>query len=94
MSDSSGADPYYAMRELRDEIHRLQQELDDTTKEKLQAAEYGLVVLEEKQQLQQQCEELESLYETAKHELDCAKEVCDSLKICLFYSIKLEICRR
>jgi len=32
-------------------------------------------VLEEKQQLQQQCEELESLYDATRHELDCAKEV-------------------
>ena len=33
------------------EMERLSRELSETTKEKIQAAEYGLVVLEEKQQL-------------------------------------------
>jgi chaperonin cofactor prefoldin len=36
---------------------------------------YGLAVLEEKQQLQQQIEELETQYETLKQELETAKEV-------------------
>lgn len=61
--------------DLRQEIARLQNELTETTNEKLQAAQYGLAVLEEKQQLQQQCEELEAAFETTKHELDCAKDV-------------------
>ena len=61
--------------DLQQEIARLQNELAEATNEKLQAAQYGLVVLEEKQQLQQQCEELEGAYEAVKHELDCAKEV-------------------
>jgi len=63
--------------ELSEEIKRLQSELDETSRQKIQAAEYGLAVLEEKQQLQQQCEELEALYDTTRHELDCAKEVRD-----------------
>ena len=57
------------------EISRLQNELEETTKEKLQAAEYGLAVLEEKQQLQQQFDDLESSYEHTKHELTCMTEV-------------------
>ena len=61
--------------ELYEEMNRLQSELEETSRQKIQAAEYGLAVLEEKQQLQQQCEELEALYDTTKHELDCAKEV-------------------
>jgi len=61
--------------DLYEEIMRLQNELEETSRQKVQAAEYGLAVLEEKQQLQQQCEELESLYDATKHELDCAKEV-------------------
>ena len=68
MSDST-------TEELCEEIQRLKNELDETTKQKIQAAEYGLAVLEEKQQLQLQCEELEELYDTTKHELDCAKKV-------------------
>jgi len=66
---------YSTTEELCEEIKRLQNELDETSRQKIQAAEYGLAVLEEKQQLQQQCEELETLYDTTRHELDCAKEV-------------------
>ena len=69
------SDPQVSLEELRQEIERLQNELAETTQEKVQAAEYGLAVLEEKQQLQQQVEDLEGLYETTKHELDCAKQV-------------------
>lgn len=60
---------------LRQEIERLNAELAETTQEKVQAAEYGLAVLEEKQNVQQRYEELEALYESVKTELDCAKEV-------------------
>lgn len=72
MSDPSGQEP--SVDDLRHEIERLQLELSETTTEKLQAAEYGLAVLEEKQRLQQQVEEIEAHNETIKHELDCAKE--------------------
>lgn len=74
--------------ELRREIERLQVELQETTQEKVQAAEYGLAVLEEKERLRLQIEEIEGHYETVKHELDCAKEVGGLLcrfKISLFY---------
>ncbi|XP_062585073.1 protein bicaudal D-like isoform X1 [Saccostrea cucullata] len=60
--------------ELRRELERLQTELQETTQEKVQAAEYGLAVLEEKERLRQQIEEVEAQYEAVKHELDCAKE--------------------
>ncbi|XP_034293178.1 protein bicaudal D homolog 2 isoform X2 [Pantherophis guttatus] len=59
---------------LRAEIKRLFQELGETTREKIQAAEYGLVVLEEKQQLKQQYEELELEYETIRTEMEQLKE--------------------
>ncbi|XP_062977338.1 protein bicaudal D homolog 2 isoform X2 [Elgaria multicarinata webbii] len=59
---------------LRTEIKRLFQELGETTREKIQAAEYGLVVLEEKQQLKQQYEELELEYETIRTEMEQLKE--------------------
>lgn len=72
MSDHSGQDP--SMEDLQREIERLQLELSETTTEKVQAAEYGLAVLEEKQRLQQQVEEVETHCETIKHELECAKE--------------------
>lgn len=61
--------------ELQKEIERLSSELTETVREKLQAAEYGLAVLEEKQQLQAQYDDLESHLEAAKAELECAREV-------------------
>ena len=61
--------------ELHQEINRLQSELAEVTQERVQAAEYGLAVLEEKQNLELRYEELENIYETAKHDLECAKEV-------------------
>ena len=43
--------------------------------ERAKAAEYGLVLLEEKQQLQYKMEELISLYETSKQELETSTMV-------------------
>ncbi|XP_069592832.1 protein bicaudal D homolog 2 isoform X2 [Ranitomeya imitator] len=59
---------------LRAETRRLFRELGETTREKIQAAEYGLVVLDEKQQLKQQYDELELEYETVRQELEQLKE--------------------
>ena len=61
--------------DLRQEIARVQSELDEATKQGVRAAEYGLAVLEEKNQLQQHCENLEALYDSTKHELQCTKNV-------------------
>ena len=61
--------------DLRQEVARVQGELDEATKQGVRAAEYGLAVLEEKNQLQQHCESLEALYDTTKHELQCTKNV-------------------
>ena len=58
-------DSQEVIRELSEEITRLQNELEQTTQEKVQAAEYGLAVLEEKQQLQHQFEDLEANLDTA-----------------------------
>lgn len=63
---------------LRAEVDRLSRELRETTHEKIQAAEYGLAVLEEKQQLKLRFDELETEYETVRHELDQLKEVIPS----------------
>ncbi|XP_061908513.1 protein bicaudal D homolog 2 [Entelurus aequoreus] len=59
---------------LRSELERLSRELRETTKEKIQAAEYGLAVLEEKQQLKQRFDELETEYESVRQELHQLKE--------------------
>lgn len=60
---------------MRAEIERLSRELSETTNEKIQAAEYGLAVLEEKQQLKQQYDDLEIEYEAVRQEVDQLKEV-------------------
>ncbi|KAK7916631.1 hypothetical protein WMY93_012392 [Mugilogobius chulae] len=59
---------------LRAEVERLSRELRDTTREKIQAAEYGLAVLEEKQLLQQRFDELEAEHESVRRELDQLRE--------------------
>uniref|UniRef100_A0A8C2GKD5 BICD cargo adaptor 2 n=1 Tax=Cyprinus carpio TaxID=7962 RepID=A0A8C2GKD5_CYPCA len=58
----------------RAEVQRLSRELAETTREKIQAAEYGLAVLEEKQQLKQQYDELEAEYESVRQELEQLRE--------------------
>ena len=85
---SSESDPQGVIEELRQEVIRLQNELAESTRERDQAAEYGLAVLAEKSDLQQKLEDLEVAYESAKHELDCATEVsvlgdkrCDDLSV-------------
>lgn len=60
---------------LKAEVERLTRELDQASAEKVQSAQYGLVLLEEKSSLQQKCEELEALYENSKHELQITQEV-------------------
>lgn len=60
---------------MRSEIDRLNRELDQASSEKIQSAQYGLVLLEEKSHLQSKCEELESIYENTKHELEITQEV-------------------
>lgn len=64
-----------SIAELKAEIERLGRELDQASSEKIQSAQLGLVLLEEKSALQQRCDDLESLYENTKHELDITQEV-------------------
>ncbi|XP_076396018.1 microtubule-associated protein Bicaudal D isoform X1 [Megachile rotundata] len=62
------------IEELRAEIERLSRELDLASTEKIQSAQYGLALLEEKSTLQQRCNDLEALYENTKHELEITQE--------------------
>ena len=41
---------------LKQEVVRLTQELDQTSSEKIQSAQYGLVLLEEKESLESRCQ--------------------------------------
>ncbi|XP_065358520.1 protein bicaudal D [Calliphora vicina] len=60
--------------ELNMEVERLTRELDQATSERAQSAQYGLSLLEEKSSLELRLEELETLYDNAKHELDITHE--------------------
>lgn len=63
------------IEQLKSEVERLSSELQQACLEKVQAAEYGLAVLEEKQRLQEQYDELETALEGNKQELECLREV-------------------
>ncbi|CAM1291225.1 BICD1 (predicted) [Pycnogonum litorale] len=60
--------------DLKREIERLNRELAQTSHEKIQSAQYGLVLLDEKESLQHRCEEIELQYESAKNELELVRE--------------------
>lgn len=62
-------------RDLNAEVVRLTLELQEATEEKLQAARYGLVVLEESAALKTKHRQLEEEHEALKAELQQLKEV-------------------
>lgn len=62
-------------RDLNAEVIRLTLELQEATEEKLQAARYGLVVLEESAALKMKHRQLEEEYEALRTELQQLKEV-------------------
>lgn len=59
----------------RAEVERLTRELTEANREKVRAAECGLVVLEENQTLKQQYGELETEQDTLRKELEQLQEV-------------------
>ncbi|XP_006004039.1 protein bicaudal D homolog 2 [Latimeria chalumnae] len=59
---------------LQSQVDRLTTELQETTEEKVQAARYGLAVLEENCTLKQKCSEMDVEYEAMKQELEQIKE--------------------
>ncbi|XP_062315415.1 protein bicaudal D homolog 2 [Osmerus eperlanus] len=77
-ADSVGADEEeteMGSRDLRAEVERLTLELQEANEEKLQAARYGLVVLEESSLLKSKHTQLEEEYEALKQELQQIKEL-------------------
>lgn len=68
-------------RDLEAEVVRLTLELHEATEEKLQAARYGLVVLEESSALKMKHRQLEEEHETLKVELQQLREVGTSKAI-------------
>ena len=71
---------------LKGELDRLDAEIREANEERAQAAEYGLVVLEEKQALQVQYEELSALYESTKRELETSVNVSTGARGLLYPS--------
>ncbi|KAG7214924.1 hypothetical protein INR49_005199 [Caranx melampygus] len=65
--------------QYRAEVERLTQELAEANREKIRAAECGLVVLEENQALKQKYAELETEQETLRKELEQLQEVLVAL---------------
>lgn len=62
------------LERLRQEVVRLTVELDRTSAEKEQAAQYGLVLLEEKDGLELRCQDLENVYENTRQDLLVTQE--------------------
>ncbi|CAI7994832.1 Protein bicaudal D, partial [Geodia barretti] len=62
------------MEAVQEEIEHLKREIIEANEDRAKAAEYGLVLLEEKQALAGQIEELNSLYDSARRELETAVE--------------------
>ena len=67
--------PLSDIQSLREELAKTNAELAQASEERARAAEYGLVILEEKQTLQIQFEELSGLYESTKRELEDSTDV-------------------
>ncbi|XP_053329890.1 protein bicaudal D homolog 2-like [Spea bombifrons] len=65
---------YENIAHLQGELERLSAELQETTEEKFQAAQYGLAVLEENSELKQKYADLESECDALKLELKHLKE--------------------
>ncbi|XP_057204150.1 protein bicaudal D homolog 1 isoform X2 [Triplophysa rosa] len=71
---AAGAGCGESVDQYRAEVERLTRELAEANREKIRAAECGLVVLEENQTLKQQYAELESEQEALKQELEQLQE--------------------
>ena len=69
--------PMDDLASLREELEQLNSDLTEANEQRAQAAEYGLVLLEQKQAIQCQFDELNGLYETTKRELDSSVSVSD-----------------
>ena len=69
------------------EMTKLREDLDRACEERKQAAEYGLEVLSQKDQLQQHFHDLETQYEHLKHDFDCVKQVIKMIKFDKIFTI-------
>lgn len=72
---AGGAGCEDTVKQCRVEVERLTRELAEANREKIRAAECGLVVLDENQSLKQQYAELEAEQEALRIELEQLQEV-------------------
>nr|XP_043878694.1 protein bicaudal D homolog 1-like isoform X1 [Solea senegalensis] len=79
------------VEECRVEVERLTRELAEANREKIRAAECGLVVLEENQRLKQQYSELEAEQEALRLELEQLQEVGSAGAFGHAYSIQRKV---
>lgn len=79
---AGGAGCGESVEQCRAEVERLSRELAEANREKIRAAECGLVVLEENQSLKQQYADLEAEQEALRLELEQLQEV-GSAGVCL-----------
>lgn len=75
------------MANLKREVDRLSAELHQACQEKIQAAEYGLAVLEEKQQLQELYDSLLANNEQKKQEVTHLKQVLFNVYLNMRYQL-------
>lgn len=66
--------------ELKRLLERTQAELDITAREKHQSAEFGLQLLDQKEELQKRFHELELLYDSTRNELEAAQKALSKLQ--------------
>ncbi|XP_049422403.1 protein bicaudal D homolog 1-like isoform X2 [Epinephelus fuscoguttatus] len=79
------------VEQCRAEVERLTRELAEANREKIRAAECGLVVLEENQSLKQQYADLEAEQETLRLELEQLQEVGTAAAFGQAYSIQRKV---
>lgn len=72
---AGGAECLETVEQCRCEVERLSRELAEANREKVRAAECGLVILEENQSLKQQYAELEAEQEALRLEVEQLQEV-------------------
>ena len=70
--DASGTDK---SDDLQSELKQLKMNLERSNKEKADAAEYGLAILEEKKMLKLLLDQKEASMENLRAQLNCAQEV-------------------
>ncbi|KAH7641291.1 bicaudal d-like protein [Dermatophagoides farinae] len=68
------------IQNLKERIEQLNEELKTATAEKIQSAQYGLVLLDEKEELQKKYDELESRYDSKNKDFEDLKEALNKLQ--------------